>query len=206
MTRTININQKEIMASAKASLQGVWNNAALAMFIYFLIVGAASIIPFGSLVIGGPFALGLAIFALKLSKNEAADISDVFEGFKNFVPALLTYLLMAIVIAVGFLLLIVPGIILSFGLSQTMFILAEEPDMPAADILRKSWEMMKGHKMDYFILSIRFIPWMLLCIFTLGIGLLWLLPYMYTTFANFYRELRGDEVFNEDDILKHLVD
>ena len=206
MTRTIEINHEEIMNAAKSSLTGVWNNAALAMFIYFLVAGAVSVIPFGSMVIGGPLALGIAIFALKLSNNEKAEISDIFEGFKNFVQALVTYLLMVAIVILGFILLIVPGIILAFGFSQAMFILAEEPEMRPADILRKSWEMMKGHKMDYFILSLRFFPWAILCVFTLGIGFLWLLPYMYTTFANYYKELRGDREFGEDDILEHLVE
>ena len=113
---------------------------------------------------------------------------------------------MVAVVTIGTLLLIVPGIILVFGLSQAMFILSEEPEMPAADVLRKSWEMMKGYKMDYFILSIRFLPWAILCIFTLGIGFLWLLPYIYTTFANFYKKISGDNRFEEDDILDHLVE
>ncbi len=210
MARTIEINHREIMDAAKASLEGVWNNAALVIFVYVLIIAAVSSLPFASslasLIISGPFGLGIAIFSLKLSNNETTNISDIFEGFKNFVPALLTYLIMVAVVTIGLVLFIVPGIILAFGLSQAMFILSEEPEMPAADVLRKSWEMMKGYKMDYFILSIRFLPWAILCIFTLGIGFLWLLPYIYTTFANFYKKISGDNRFEEDDILDHLVE
>ena len=204
MTKTI--NHREIMDDAKASLTGVWNNAAIVILIYFLAIGAISLIPFASLIVTGPFALGVAIFSMKLSNNETGTINDIFEGFKNFVPAFLTYLIMGLVLFIGFLLLIIPGIILGLGLSQAMFILSEEPDMPAADVLRKSWEMMKGHKLDYFILMLRFIPWVLLCILTLGIGFLWLFPYMYATFANYYKELRGDRSFRDHDILDHLVE
>ncbi len=67
---------------------------------------------------------------------------------------------------------------------------------------------MDGHKMDYFILGLRFIPWILLTIFTLFIGLFWVLPWMQVTFARFYLELTNDEhreKFGED-ILDHLVD
>jgi uncharacterized membrane protein len=49
---------------------------------------------------------------------------------------------------------------------------------------------MKGHKMKLFLLDLSFIGWSLLCIFTLGIGLLWLIPYMQSARAAFYEDLR----------------
>ena len=68
--------------------------------------------------------------------------------------------------------------------------------------------MMKGHKMDFFILGLRFLPWAILCLFTLGIGFLWLGPYMQVTYAKFYDRLRlaDDPLADVDDISKHLVD
>jgi len=116
---------------------------------------------------------------------------------------------MVIAIMIGFVLLIVPGIILSFGLSQTMYIMAEEPEIGPVDALKKSWEMMKGYKMEYFLLMIRFIPWAILCVFTLFIGFLWLGPYVQVTAAKFYDEISGGAPVDEsldDDITKHIVE
>ena len=59
------------------------------------------------------------------------------------------------------------------------------------DVLRKSKEIMKGHKMEAFILIISFIGWWIVGLLTCGILLyLWVLPYMYITLANFYNEIK----------------
>ena len=200
---------QQLMSDAKNTLSGQWGIAVPAFLIYMIILSVGGIIPFASLIIAGPFALGLSIFALNFSRGRTPEISNIFDGFNNFGNALAVYVLMMLAVSLGLLLLIVPGIIIAFGLSQVMFILADEPKINPVDALKKSWEMMKGHKMDYFILSIRFIPWALLCILTLGIGFFWLGPYIHVTYANFYDALKGTYGLDgglEDDITQHLVE
>ena len=58
--------------------------------------------------------------------------------------------------------------------------------MKINDAITKSRELMDGHKFELFVLQLSFIGWMLLGILTLGIGLLYVLPYMSITFANFF--------------------
>ena len=52
--------------------------------------------------------------------------------------------------------------------------------------------MMKGHKMQLFLLYLSFIGWAILAILTLGIGYLFLFPYMYTTVAHYYEDLKSE--------------
>lgn len=47
-----------------------------------------------------------------------------------------------------------------------------------------------GNKWKLFCLGFRFFGWALLCILTLGIGFLWLFPYMIVSFAQFYDDLK----------------
>ena len=200
---------RQLMSDARNALSGKWGIAIPAFLIYTVILSAVSFIPFASLVIAGPFALGFAMFAMKFARNQEPEINNIFDGFKNFGNAIAAYLIMMLVVALGIMLLIIPGIILALGLSQTMFILADEPEIGPVEALKKSWEMMKGHKADYFVLGLRFIPWALLCILTFGIGFLWLGPYIQVTYANFYDALRGGYDpggWEEDDISKHLVE
>lgn len=200
---------QQLMADARTALSGKWGIAVPAALIYSVILGAAGFIPFGSLLIAGPFALGLAIFSLNFARNRDAEINNIFDGFKNFGNALATYILMVLIISLGIILLIIPGIIAGLGLSQAMFILADEPNIGPMDALKKSWEMMKGQKGDYFILSLRFLPWALLCLLTFGIGFFWLIPYMQVTYANYYDSLRGaydPDGTLDDDITRHLVE
>ena len=64
-------------------------------------------------------------------------------------------------------------------------------DMTAKQIVEKSAELMKGHRMELFILELSFIGWMFLALFTCGIGLLWLMPYMQITSVKFYEYVAG---------------
>jgi len=52
-----------------------------------------------------------------------------------------------------------------------------------------SWNLMKGNKKKLFLLQLSFIGWVILSVFTFFIGLLFLYPYMSTTFAKFYQNL-----------------
>ena len=52
--------------------------------------------------------------------------------------------------------------------------------------------MMKGHKFDLFWLFLSFIGWFILAFFTLGIGFLWLVPYVQTSVAGFYEDVKAD--------------
>lgn len=97
---------------------------------------------------------------------------------------------MVLFIMLWSLLLIVPGIIAGFSYAMTFYILVENPKMKPMDILRSSKKMMRGNKWKLFCLSWRFFGWGLLCILTAGIGFFWLIPYMNTTFAKFYEDIK----------------
>lgn len=90
-----------------------------------------------------------------------------------------------------FFLLIIPAIVVSLSYTQVYYIIADNPAIKALDAVRQSKEMMKGYKLKYVFLGLRFIGWAILCIFTLGIGLLWLLPYIQVSMARFYDDIKG---------------
>lgn len=56
---------------------------------------------------------------------------------------------------------------------------------------------MKGYKWKYFCLNLRFLGWLVLCILSLGIGFLWLIPYVQVTNANFYEDIKDSALENE---------
>ncbi len=182
-----------IMSSAHNALKGRWGKAILVYVIMIAISAATSFIPFGSLIIGGPIALGLAIFFLGYVKGEDREIEDMFKGFNDFGRSLAVYILMILIIIAGTILFIIPGIIAGLGLSMTYFILAENPALSPVDALKKSWEMMNGHKADLFVMSLALFGLSILCLFTLGIGFLWLAPYSQACFVKFYEEIKGGD-------------
>lgn len=180
--------------SARTSLSGKWGTAIGTFIVYWLIIGAAgSLKEFGSiagLLIGGPFALGIATFSLNLSRERTARLEQIFGGFERYATATGAYLLMLLFIFLWSLLLIVPGIIAALSYAMTFYIIADNRNIRAEEALKKSKRMMDGHKLKLFYLCLRFFLLSLLCILTLGIGFLWLIPFMHVTMAKFYDDIK----------------
>jgi uncharacterized membrane protein len=74
---------------------------------------------------------------------------------------------------------------------MTFYILADDSSIGANEALDKSKEMMRGYKWKFFCLGLRFFGLGLLCLLTLGIGFLWLFPFMQVTMAKFYDDING---------------
>ncbi|MBQ3309386.1 DUF975 family protein [Candidatus Saccharibacteria bacterium] len=161
-----------------------------------VVTGAISMFPvvggLAMLLISGSITISFAyIFYQMVDKNRKPEIEDLLVGFRddNFLRGLVGYLLYAIFTFLWSLLLIIPGIIKSISYSQMFYIMADDPDIDATDAMKKSMKLMKGHKMDYFILQLSFIPWYLLCGITFGIAYIWVGPYVSATNAAFYKEI-----------------
>jgi uncharacterized membrane protein len=185
-----------------------WGEAIVVFFIYIAIVAGCSFVPFigqiASFVIGGPLAYGLASYFLNLSREEPKEFKNLFEGFDRFVDTFVANLLIGLIVGIGVVLLIVPGIIAAIALSQTFRIMRDDPNIKGVDAMQKSHEMMKGHRMDYFILGLSFIGWALLCILTAGLGFFVLAPYMNTAMTLFYNDLAGKESSELGELASHL--
>jgi uncharacterized membrane protein len=195
-------NNQTIRAEAREVLSGNWGPAIGTIAVYLIISAVIQNIPYigmlASLFITGPLVLGLAIFFLNYSRKEEANVNQLFDGFKNYGRALGTYLLLFFYVLLWTLLFIIPGIIAQIGYSQVWFILAEDDEISPNDALKKSKEMMYGYKMQYFLLGLSFIGWIILAILTCGIGLLWVLPYIQTSNAKFYENLKANYIGNTD--------
>lgn len=74
-------------------------------------------------------------------------------------------------------------------LSQTYYLMLDFPQYTAPELIRMSIRLMKGHKGRLFYIQLSFFPLWVLSMFSCGIGILWLLPYMEATSANFYLDL-----------------
>jgi uncharacterized membrane protein len=198
---TMNTDNLTLMRASREALRGKWGIAILTFFIYALLTTTSgtmrthgSYLTISStltLIIGGPLALGAAIFSLSISRGKEARLEEIFLGFNNFGTALITYLLLLLYIFLWTLLLIVPGIIAALGYSLTFYILVDDPNIKPQDALKKSKSMMDGHKEMLFYLCLRFLLLAILCILTLGIGFLWLIPYVHVTMAKFYDDVRA---------------
>jgi uncharacterized membrane protein len=191
-------NNDELMISAKEALRGKWGLAVLGYIVIILINIPIQIVAeyskfsiIISVILGGPIALGTSIFHLNISRNNKPKIDDLFEGFRDAMTPIVTFILMVTQIFLWALLLIIPGIIVAISFSMTFFIMADNPSLKPIEALNQSREMMNGHKMQYAGIVLRIIALALLCILTLGIGFLFLIPYSKVLNAKFYEEISG---------------
>jgi uncharacterized membrane protein len=183
----------EIRAAALKKLRGRWTNPILVVLISGLIMGVAgSIRDIGfvlSLLLGGPFMLGAVNFFVKFNRGEEALVDDLFAGFQRYTPATVLYLLMVLFTVLWSLLFIIPGIVAGLSYSMAFYVLRDHPEIQPREALRLSSRMMMGHKMQLFLLFLSFTGWAILAILTMGIGFLWLGPYVSLAVAGFYEDL-----------------
>ena len=125
-----------------------------------------------------PLQIGLVAFCIRFVRNEETNIDVIFDQYSNFMKILFTTILTTVLISIGFVLLIVPGIYLALSYSLVPYLLVERKDLSITEILSTSRKMMKGHKFDFFILGLSFFGWLMLTPFTLGLLNIWLIPYM----------------------------
>lgn len=81
---------------------------------------------------------------------------------------------------------------LSYTLSY--LIAYDDESMEAKVAVEESEKLMVGNRGKYVLLQLSFIGWAILSVFTLYIGLLWLLPYMQVAIVCFYEALKDKKV------------
>lgn len=172
------------------ALTGKWGKFALVTLVYeLLLVVCGTIADVATLVITGPLMLGMAGIAFNVLDDVNFDVNNLFDGFKRFSDALVLYVVNNLFIFLWSLLFIIPGIIKYYEYSMSYYILLENPDMKHREARLASMKLMEGNKGRLFCLHFSFIGWVLLSALTCGILFLWVVPYMETAQAAFYREI-----------------
>lgn len=128
---------------------------------------------------------------LKKNINEDVTLDCLKDGFGDYKRVLVTMLLRDIFLALWFCLLVIPGIIKSYSYMMVPYIVMDNPELSAKEVITKSREMMNGNKWRTFLLDLSFIGWAILSVLTCGlVGLFYSEPYRRSTRAALYLELR----------------
>ena len=169
-------------------------------------------------VLTGLFSSGSAYLYLKLICGRPVSVGDLFYGFQLcpdkaiIIQAWITYLsnLPQIILnclilanitntdkilrymlpyALSMILSGVVSVMLSLFYAQTYFLLHDFPQYTAKELLQKSRRLMVHHKGRLFYLYVSFLPLMLLGLLSCGLAMLWIIPYMAATEAEFFLDL-----------------
>ncbi len=189
------MSRQEMKARAKEAIKG---NIGVLLVISLIVYGATALVGMipviGSiasvLVITPAFSIASIIIYLKLVAGTKPEIAELFQHFDKFWAAFKVTFFTGLFTSLWSLLFFIPGIVKSLSYSMAMYIMAENPEMPALEAITKSRKMMDGHKMELFVLGLSFIGWLLLVGITAGIAIIWVGPYMNATMANFYNSIK----------------
>lgn len=186
------MNNSEIKKSAKEAMKNKWGLAIGVFLVYGLISSAISATGIGAIATG-LLSVGFAAFFLDALRSEKASFDSFFKGFTEYLGTkLVSMLLVGIYTFFWTILFYIPGIVKTYSYAMTPYILLDKPELSANEAITDSRMMMRGHKMELFLLDLSFIGWILLSLLTCGILFIYVVPYMQAARAEFYRTLKGE--------------
>lgn len=141
--------------------------------------------------VGGVIRFGYIDFNLALLDRRKSSISLLVRRFSYWWKMICSKIAMFFILSLGYFLLLVPGILAVYSYAMVPYILEEKPDFTVYDAFHASREIMKGHKWELFCLRLSYFGWYILSILTMGIGLIFVIPYRYAAEAAFYNEISG---------------
>lgn len=187
----------QLIGRAWSALGPVWLVSIGIILVESLVNSAVSAVFFGllSLFISGPMLMGNARCFLAVARGEEVRLSMLFDGFKHFVNTMLAGLLFLLAMAAGLILLVIPGIVIGIGFSQTFYILSDHPEMECTKAMSESWRMVMKGGFFWKVLGMGILQLFVILggVLALGIGLLFAIPVIYTASGLLYDEIRSSQ-------------
>ena len=184
----------EILSRSWDALDSKWLLAIGIVLLHTIVNGVVGSVGFGlgTLALGGAFSFGMSRTMVLLYRGHTPQIETNIDGFKHYLPTLIAFLLVSVIVLVGCVLLIIPGIIAAIGLSQTFYVLQDRPELGAEGALRESWRLTwtNGRMWKVFFMNILIFFVTLGGLLALGVGLLFALPLVSVMAGGLYEELR----------------
>ena len=155
-----------------------------------VLVPVASVLAMGQFVLRGSISIGHDRFCLKLVDGEQTQFEDLFSAFDIFGSAFVLNLLITLKVFAWSLLFVIPGIVKAYAYSMAYYIKLDHPDYGWNACITASRQLMNGHKWEKFVLDLSFLGWIIVGSLCLGVGTLWVTPYMEAANAQFYEYVR----------------
>lgn len=187
-------DRKQVKLRAKQTLGANFGLLFGTLIVGGLILSAAGFTFIGAIILAGPIAAGLSLVQLSVLRGQQVEFGDMFKGFNNFGTNCGAGVLISIYTCLWSLLFVIPGIVKSYSYSMTFYILVDHPEMKANDAITASRNMMRGHKLDLFVLDLSFFWWIVLTSVTCGLAAIYVEPYMELSRAAFYESIKDMNV------------
>ncbi len=124
-----------------------------------------------TILIMNPVRYGEKYAFLKGVRGEKPKVKDIFIFQKRYLDIVLAAVLSGTIVMVGFVFLIVPGIIFACKLAFVPFLVLDRK-LDAIEAIKKSWKMTRGHSCTIFLIGLIAIPIVIIGFICLGVGLI----------------------------------
>lgn len=212
----------EYRAQARETLEGHWGEGAVLTLMYVLIILLVEVLSGGSEFLGStlfqsvgsafgsllsllvlaPLGTALSMFFLGFARgNDEMQFRNVVNIMRaDYARILSATLVISMMVLLGVFTLGILSVYFAFSYAMVPYLLRDYPELTWREAMQTSREMMNGHKMELFVLQMTFLGWAILAILTLGVGLLLLEPYMETTMAHYYQDLKHETIIDTDGV------
>lgn len=143
-------------------------------------------------LIGIVVSIGITYVLLRIVHDHTPKYEDLIVPFRTYkIPLtfLVTTILVVIIVGIGFLLLLVPGIYLAIRLQFYKFVVLDKPHLTASDVLKESFAITKGYFWRLFGFSLVIVLFNVLGLLFLVVGLFITIPVSLIAFATLYKGL-----------------
>ncbi len=131
---------------------------------------------------------------LVFARGQRPAFSVLFDGFFNFIRVWILFFLKTMMIGIGLMVFVLPGIFFFYSTALTNFIFSDDEDMQPWTAISESFRLMNGNRFRLFQLQLSFLGWFLLVVVTLGLALVYVGPYYMTALAQFYDEIKEKDL------------
>jgi len=218
------MNVKNIRMQAREALKGKWKFALFTVLLMW-VVGSVYQPPYFiydmnleliwsigvTFLVVGPVSMGASWMFLDIWDGEDVAYNTSFNPIRNYRKVVALSVVLYVMIMVGSLLFVVPGVILALMFSQSIYLLKDNPSSSIGECLAGSRLRMKGNKRRLLMVMLSFIGFLLPPVVAMLLAILfmqgtqlgalvflgsilyflvigfYLIPVMSTTAAGFYR-------------------
>ena len=191
------MSRGNLKKEALSYLEGKWGSVIVILLIYLVVNSLLTLTFLGSLLFSSLILMALMNCFFAGREKNIYNIQDLVTPFnENLTSRIVLSLLKGVYLFLWTLLFIIPGIIKFYSYSMSEYISLKNPTYDYKQCIDKSRKLMNGHKFELFVLHLSFIGWLILSLFTFGILLLYVLPYMSATTFFFFLKIYNENKMN----------
>lgn len=166
------------------------SNFVILTLIYMVFAIALSATVIGEFLITGPLTAGYFLIIFNKIRGKSIYIGDIAKGFNFFIAAVLADILISVFVTVGFIFLIIPGIII-FALYMFTYPNIVEKNMDFWTAMEESRILVTKHLFEFSIFALILIMIFLVGFLLFGVGLLIAVPLIFAAIACAYDDMVG---------------